>query len=124
MREVLAVGAGGFVGSVLRYLVSGWVQSRLDHPFPHGILLVNLVGCLLIGLLGGVAETRHVLGHATRLFLLVGMFGGFTTFSAFGYDTLELVRSNQLLLACSNVALHVILGLAAVWLGYRLATLG
>ena len=108
----------------MRYLVSGWVQNRVDHPFPHGVLLVNLLGCLLIGLLGGLAETRGVPGQAMRLFLLVGMFGGFTTFSAFGYDTLELVRSNQLFLACSNVALHIVLGLAAVWLGFRLATAG
>jgi len=107
---------------VLRYLVSGWVQNRVDHPFPHGVLLVNLLGCLLIGLLGGLAESRGFPGHAMRLFLLVGMFGGFTTFSAFGYETLELVRSNQLLLACSNVALHIVLGLTAVWLGFRLAT--
>lgn len=124
MKSVLLVGAGGFVGSALRHIVGTWVQRLADHPFPHGILAVNLVGCLLIGLVGGLAEHRGVLSPEARLFLLVGTFGGFTTFSSFGYDTLALLRGQQAWLALSNVVLHVVFGLAAVWCGLSLANLG
>lgn len=118
MMIVVLVGAGGMVGAISRYLVGGWVHDLLGDPsFPYGTLTVNILGCLLIGLLAGLAESRHLFGAETRAFLLIGLLGGFTTFSAFGLETVNLVRDGELLSAFSNVGLQVVVGLTAVWVG-------
>ena len=92
--QILLVGAGGFVGSVLRYGLSGAVHRLLPFAaFPYGTLAVNVVGCLAIGLLAGWSEARQVIGPELRLFLFIGLLGGFTTFSTFGYETFEMARS-------------------------------
>lgn len=111
------------MGSALRFLVSGWAQ-RMDPSgsFPIGTLTVNTVGCLAIGLLAGLAESRSVLGPEARLFVLMGVLGGFTTFSTFGYETLSLLREGAWLPAIGNVGASVFLGLAAVWLGWSLGS--
>ena len=122
MWNVIIVGMGGFVGSALRYLVSGWVQKLTDTPFfPYGTLGVNALGCLAIGLLGGWADNAELLSPSARLFLLIGLLGGFTTFSTFGYETMALLRDKQVLAASTYVGLHLVLGLAAVALGYGLS---
>ena len=124
MQQIIIVGLGGFIGSILRYLVSGWVQRLADSPtFGYGTLSVNALGCLLIGLLGGWADNAGLLGPSTRLFLLVGVLGGFTTFSAFGYETMALLRDKAMLSALLYVGLHLLLGFGAVALGYGLSTL-
>ena len=125
VSQIILVGIGGFIGSVFRFLLSGFVH-RLVHlsEFPFGTLAVNVVGCLLIGLLNGLAETRQVIGPELRLFLMIGMLGGFTTFSAFGYETLELIRDAEVSRAMGNVFLQVLLGLVAVWLGDMLGRIG
>ena len=118
MKELLFVGAGGFVGSVLRYLVGGAAQRLAPTlSFPLGTFTVNVVGCLAIGLLSGLAETRDLIGPQARLFLTVGLLGGFTTFSAFGYETVVLARDAERLYALVNVAASVTVGLGAVWVG-------
>jgi CrcB protein len=122
MRDLLLVGGGGFLGSVSRWLVAGWVHRALGvSAFPVGTLVVNVAGCLVIGLAAGLAEGRGVLGPEARLFLLLGFLGGFTTFSTFGYETVGLARGGEDLHALANVGLHLGLGLAAVWLGGALA---
>ena len=124
MLRVFLVGAGGFLGAVLRYLVGGWVHNVLDNAwFPYGTLVVNVVGCLLIGFLAGLAENRLVFGAETRLFLFIGILGGFTTFSSFAYETLALARDAQNLAAAINVLAQVSLGLAGVWIGNTLSRL-
>lgn len=124
MRNILFVGLGGFAGSVLRYLVSGWVQRLSDTSlFPYGTLSVNVVGCLVIGLLGGWADNTELFNPAVRLFLLLGLLGGFTTYSTFGYETMALLRDRQTTAALGYVGLHLVLGLGAVALGYGLSTL-
>jgi CrcB protein len=124
MRNVIIVGLGGFTGSICRYLVSGWVQKLSGSGlFPYGTLSVNILGCLLIGLLGGWADNAELFSPSTRLFLLIGVLGGFTTFSTFGYETVALLRDRQLLAASANVGLHVFVGFAAVALGYGLSNL-
>ncbi len=124
MRNLIIVGLGGFLGSVLRYLVSGWVQRLSDTAlFPYGTLSVNVVGCLLIGLLGGWADNTDLFSPAARLFLLLGILGGFTTYSTFGYETVALLRDRQALTAMSYVGLHLLLGFGAVALGYGLSNL-
>jgi CrcB protein len=118
MRAVLLVGAGGFLGSVCRYLLGGWVHRTWPFvSFPIGTLAINAAGCFLIGWLAGLAEGRLFLGPETRLFLLIGVLGGFTTFSSFAYETLALARDAELGRALANIALQVILSLAAAWLG-------
>jgi len=124
MWQIVIVGLGGFTGSILRYLISGWVQRLSGSPaFGYGTLTVNVLGCLAIGLLGGWAEHAGLFGPSTRLFLFLGVLGGFTTFSTFGYETMVLLRSNAMLGAFLYVALHLLLGFGAVALGYGLSTL-
>jgi len=121
---ILLVGAGGFLGSILRYVLSGWVHRILDNPwFPYGTLVVNVTGSLAIGFLAGLADSRSLFSSEARLFVLIGLLGGFTTFSSLTIETFSLARSAQLLAAAMNVTLQIFLGLVAVWLGNLLARL-
>jgi CrcB protein len=124
MGQIVLVGIGGFIGSILRYLMSGWVYRILDNPwFPYGTLAVNVLGCLLIGLLAGLAENRSFFTSETRVLVFIGILGGFTTFSAFAYETLSLAKNAQNLAALINVLLEVVLGLVSAWIGNALARL-
>lgn len=125
MLKILLIGAGGFVGTVLRYLVSGLAHSFISagSAFPYGTLVVNTLGCFLIGFFSGLVETRQLFDPETRVFVLIGLLGGFTTFSSFGYETFALMRDGQTTAALSNIGLQVVLGLAAVWCGHVLARL-
>jgi len=119
VQLILLVGLGGFVGAVMRYLVTGWVQDLFyGASFPYGIFTVNILGCLVIGALAGVSESRNFLGPEVRALVIVGLLGGFTTFSAFGYESFELLRNGQSVAAFSNMFIQVAVGLAAVWVGY------
>ncbi len=123
--QIVLVGIGGCLGSVFRYLLSGVVQRSLPmSEFPFGTLVVNVVGCLLIGMLHGLAETKQIIGPELRLFLMIGLLGGFTTFSTFGYETLALIRDAEVFRAMGNVVLQVVVGLTAVWLGDMLGRVG
>ncbi len=118
MINILLVGFGGFIGSVSRYLASGYVQQAMKSiDFPYGTLAVNVVGCFIIGFLAQLAEERGVFTSQSRLFVFTGFLGGFTTFSSFGNETLNLARDSQILNALANVGANVLLGLFAVWLG-------
>jgi CrcB protein len=122
MVNILLVGAGGLAGSVARYLVGVWVQSLSGNAWiPYGTLAVNVVGCFLIGLVAGLAETRQFLGEGTRALVVIGLLGGFTTFSAFGYETIAMVREGHMAAAAANVGLQVALGLTAVWIGWSVS---
>ena len=122
MINFLLIGAGGFIGSVLRYLVSGAVQTLSQSiAFPYGTLAVNVLGCFCIGFLSELSDVRALIGTDTRAFLIVGILGGFTTFSAFGNETMNLFREGEAALAMMNVGAQVLVGLGAVWLGYTLA---
>jgi CrcB protein len=117
------VGSGGFLGALARYGLSGLVHRQMPlATFPYGTLGVNLLGCLLIGLIAGLAESRQLFGPEIRLFALIGVLGGFTTFSTFAYETFAMIRDDEYLRATVNAGVHVILGLALVWLGYALTT--
>jgi CrcB protein len=118
MINILLVGFGGFIGSVFRYLASGYVQqSTKSIDFPYGTLAVNLIGCFIIGFLAQLAEDRGVFTSESRLLVFTGFLGGFTTFSSFGNETLNLARDSQMLNALANVGANVVIGLFAVWLG-------
>lgn len=120
--QALIVGSGGFVGSALRFTTAAWVQRLLPQSaLPIGTLTVNVVGCLAIGLVAGVADHRWELSHATWLFVVVGVLGGFTTFSAFSNEVFMLGAGGHRLHALIHVTTHLVLGVGAAWLGYGIA---
>ena len=124
MLNILFVGLGGALGSIARYLVSTWVQTTTKNVnFPFGTLTVNLVGCFAIGFLVQLAEARGVFTSEYRAFVFIGILGGFTTFSSFGNETLNLARGGEMLNALTNIGLNVVIGLFAVWLGRTVAYL-
>jgi len=123
VSRFLLVGLGGFVGSAARYWLSGVIQARFGSGFPSGTLAVNVLGCFAIGALSALAEERIALPAELRALLIVGFLGGFTTFSAFGNDTVDLFRARESLLAWSNIAAHLLLTLGAVWAGRGAAQL-
>ena len=118
----LAIAIGGALGSVARHAVNQAVHARwLPARFPAGTLVVNVVGCFVVGLLAGfLASNRITMRVNVREFVFVGVLGGFTTFSAFGLETLLLSRTEPAPQAMLNVAAHVGGGLLAVWAGYQL----
>jgi len=125
LTQITLVGLGGFLGSVGRYLLSLLVtQWSGASRFPAATLVVNVIGCLAIGALSGFATRTEFLTPALRLFLITGLLGGFTTFSAFGYETLLLGRDTLGGIAFANIVAQLLLGLGAVWLGHTVALSG
>lgn len=122
LRSVLLVGCGGFLGSAGRFLLSGWVHRLMPYSaFPWGTLAVNVSGCFLIGIFSGLADARQLWGPDLRLFVMLGVLGGFTTYSSFAYETMALARDADFSRAALNVVGQVVLGLAAAWFAYALA---
>ena len=113
---ILLVGMDSFIGGICRYLLSMLVQSKFSSSFPYGTLLVNLTGCLLIGILFGFFD-RNQVSHEWRLLFITGVLGGFTTFSAFSVETYNLIKSGNYGSAILYVALSVILGISLTFLG-------
>lgn len=117
-KQLLLVGTGGFIGSVARFLISK-LNTRVDWlALPLGTLTVNVLGSLLIGFLIGISEKSPVLTMEWRMFLMVGLCGGFTTFSSFTGENLMLLRNGQILPLLLYTALSILLGFTAVYLGY------
>jgi CrcB protein len=121
MAKTLLVGIGGFLGTLLRYGLSGLAHRCFPTTFPIGTLLVNVVGCLAVGAVWSLVIHRGWLGPDARTFLTVGILGGFTTFSAFGYETFQLLLERRYLSAGGNVAANVVLGILAVIVGWLAA---
>jgi CrcB protein len=120
--QLLLIGLGGFVGTILRYVMGGLVQSGAgSSTFPWGTLTINLLGCFGIGLLAELSEARGFLKPEMRGFLMVGILGGFTTFSAFANETVSALRDAAMGIAFLNVLASVGLGLVAVWAGRMIA---
>ena len=121
MREIALVGSGGFLGAVARYYLSGYVLHLSGAArFPWGTLAVNTVGCLAMGIVASLAEHLHLLSAEARLLLITGVLGGFTTFSAFAYESYFLAREQLWYASMVNVVLQVVLGVGAVWGGHWL----
>lgn len=116
MKLILAIGSGSFIGGVLRYLISLAVQERILSTFPYGTMTVNMVGCFLIGVVFGLSD-RGNMTQEWRLFLATGVMGGFTTFSAFSNETVNMLRDGQLVYALIYVAGSILLGITATFLG-------
>jgi fluoride exporter len=118
MKSAMLVALGGALGSVARFKLSGWLlHHAIDWKFPVGTFAVNVIGCLLAGILAGLAEKHDLLSADTRLLLFTGVLGGFTTFSAFGLETMFLIKRGELGVATLNVMLSVAAGLLALWIG-------
>jgi CrcB protein len=118
---MLLVALGGAIGSVARFKMSGWaLQATPNWRFPTGTLAVNVIGCLIAGLLAGMAVKQDVFTPEARVFLFTGLLGGFTTFSAFGLETLLLLKRGETGVAIANVIVSIVVGLLVAWLGYEI----
>ena len=118
MHKIILIGTGGFMGSIFRYLLSGYVQNLSKSvAIPYGTFTVNVIGCFFIGMLSHLAELQIGMTLEMRLLLLVGFLGSFTTYSTFSNETMILLQDQRILLAMINIAAHIFAGLAAVFLG-------
>ena len=124
MQNILIVGLGGFLGSIARYKLGGLIlHMTAQGRFPLSTLAVNVLGCLVVGVLAGAGERYEVFGPEARLLLFTGLLGGFTTFSAFGLEAMHLIRRGDLGTAALYAGSSVVLGITAVWLGLKLVVM-
>lgn len=121
MQRLLLIGLAGFVGTIARYWLSGWTARRFGETFPVGTLVVNLLGCFFAGLLAYLLFERFLVSQTTRTVLLIGLLGGFTTFSSFGLQSFNQLRDGEVGLALLNIFVSNAAGLLMVWLGYTMA---
>jgi CrcB protein len=121
MERFLYVSLGAIVGANSRYLVGLWAAERLGASFPYGTLIVNLTGCFLIGVFNGLGEMGLAISPNVRLLFTVGFLGAYTTFSSFGFESVNLLRVGDFLAASLNITINVVVGLAAVVLGLYVA---
>jgi CrcB protein len=117
IKTLLFIGTGGFLGSVSRFLASRFVQNNFPSAFPFGTFLVNISGCLLIGLIYGFSERSSLLTPGWKMFLAVGFCGGFTTFSTFANENLALIKDGEFFYFLIYTCLSVFLGIAATFFG-------
>ena len=120
MQKTILIAVAGLLGTLLRYWLSGHVAKQYGETFPWGTIAVNLIGCLVTGAVFFVTEERLLLSPTVRTVILIGLLGGFTTFSAYGLQTFTLLRDGQIGLAMLNVVMSNTLGVFMVWLGYLL----
>jgi fluoride exporter len=120
IRNLLLVGLGGGLGSMARYICQKWLNTGMAAHFPLGTFAVNIVGCLAIGILWGISFKSFDSNEQWKLLLMVGLCGGFTTFSAFTLEGIGLLRENRISTFFLYMAGSVITGLLATWLGMRL----
>ena len=119
--KLVLIAAAGTVGTLARYWVSGWTYQVMGTRFAYGTLAVNVIGCLLFGMVWTLSEERMAISAVTRTVILVGFMGAFTTFSTFAFETMNYVRDSQYLLAFLNVAASCVLGFGAIVAGAWIA---
>lgn len=117
LKTILVVGAGGFLGSIARYLTQLLIEKFLHSTFPWGVFTANVAGCFIVGLVFAIADRGGLLTPEWRIFLTVGFCGGFTTFSSFSYNNLIMLTENSYFYFFSNIFLNLFFGLFAVYLG-------
>ncbi len=118
MQKTIFIALAGLAGTLIRYWLAGFVSRQYGETFPWGTLIVNLIGSFLAGALYHLAEERLLISPALRTIIMIGLLGGFTTFSSYGLQTFTLLRDGQIGLATLNVAVSNVLGLLMVWMGY------
>jgi fluoride exporter len=123
MLKIVLVAVGGSIGAITRYLVSNWAAERFGAGFPYGTLIVNVIGCFIIGAFMTVTTERLIVSPYWRLLVTVGFVGGLTTFSSFSYETFRLLEDADLMVSFYNIGLNLILGFFATWLGISAARL-
>lgn len=123
MLKIVLVAFGGSIGAITRYLVSNWSAERLGAGFPYGTLIVNVVGCFIIGAFMTVTTERLIVSPYWRLLITVGFVGGLTTFSSFSYETFRLLEDADMIVALYNIGLNLVLGFFATWIGIGAARL-
>ena len=123
MTNLIVIGIGGFIGAILRYLISGYFYNLYGNKFPYGTLAVNIIGCLVLGFFITLAEGKFIISPQARSFIAIGLLGAFTTFSTFSFETLVLVQRELYVSAFLNIFISISAGLLAVWLGIILAKL-
>lgn len=116
MYTLLLVGLGGFIGAILRYVLGGWIQNNFVN-FPVGTLVINATGSFFIGLIMYLSEYQGMFSDETRIFLTIGILGGFTTLSTFGYESFRLLDDSKFTLMAINVISTVLFSIMAVYLG-------
>ena len=120
MMKTILIGLAGLLGTLLRYWLAGLVSRQYGESFPWGTMAVNLIGCFLAGVIFHVTEERFLVNPTLRTIILIGLLGGFTTFSSYGLQTFSLLRDGQFGLATLNVTISNLLGVVMVWAGYVL----
>ena len=123
MKAVVLVGIGGFIGSAARYLTTLFINRVYPPPFPLGTFVVNVLGCLLIGIFFGMSERFHWMSGDWRLFLTSGLCGGFTTFSAFAYENVRLLQTSNVMTFAAYTTASIVLCLIATFAGIALSKL-
>ena len=120
MFRTILIGLAGLLGTLLRYWVSGLVARQYGETFPWGTMTVNMIGCLVTGAVFNLTEERFLVNPTLRTVILIGLMGGFTTFSSYGLQTFTLLRDGEFGLATLNIGVSNALGLLMVWVGYLL----
>ncbi|MCY7309248.1 MAG: fluoride efflux transporter CrcB [Chitinophagaceae bacterium] len=120
IKNILLVGLGGGIGSIARYLCQRWFATNNLHPFPWGTFVVNVTGCFLIGIFWGLNFKSFNDNDNWKLFLMTGLCGGFTTFSAFTLEGIGLIKEQKLALFFTYVAASIVLGLLATYIGMKI----
>jgi CrcB protein len=121
VEKYLAVGVGGFVGSIARFWLATYIGQRMGTRFPYGTFIVNISGCFLIGMVMTILNEKTQLSSTYRYLIPIGFIGGYTTFSAFEYETLRAIQDGQFAVGLLNVALSVLVGFLMVWTGAMVA---
>ena len=121
MQKTILIALAGLIGTLLRYWLAGFVARQYGETFPWGTMAVNLIGCLLAGAVFYLTEERFVVSPTIRTVILIGLLGGFTTFSSYGLQTFTLLRDGEYGLATLNVIASNILGVFMVWAGYTVS---
>ncbi|HEX9758020.1 MAG TPA: fluoride efflux transporter CrcB [Nitrospiria bacterium] len=122
-QKLIWIGTAGALGTLVRYGLSGFIQKTFGFGFPWGTLLVNMMGCFLFGLFWSLAEHRFTFGGEVRMIVLVGFLGSFTTFSSFAFETSQLLRDSQWLMAMGNLMAQNLIGITTLFLGLFLGRL-
>jgi fluoride exporter len=121
LKTIVYIAIGGGLGSVFRYLTAVVINKYFQSSFPYATFVTNILGCLLIGLFFGYLEKQNAISSDLKFFLITGFCGGYTTFSTFSHENVNLLQNNQILMAFLYISLSVFIGLMATWLGLILA---
>ena len=123
MIKILMAGLGGFFGAILRYVLSTFIYKLFGTDFPYGTFAVNVLGCFLIGFFMGLVDAGVIISPNLRILIAIGFLGGFTTFSSFSYETVELLKAGAWISAVANVVYTILNCLGATWIGEVLSRL-